>query len=146
MMGGYAMVTDLFGKKRYKVNLHTHTTDTDGQRTQKEVIARYRAEGYDAIAVTDHWVSKFTCEEDGMVLLAGGEYNLGYRDSLEGVYHILGIGFEEAPKGIWMNDPPQKVIDEIHRVGGIAILGHPAWSLNTPEQIRALHGIDATEI
>lgn len=140
------MELDLYGKKRYKVNLHTHTRDTDGRVTQREAIARYRAKGYDAIAITDHWVSKFTCEQDGMVLLAGGEYNTSYRDSADGVYHILGIGFREAPSGIRANDPPQKIIDEIHRVGGIAVFAHPAWSLNTPEQMLALHGVDATEI
>ncbi len=140
------MILDGFGKKRYKVNLHMHTHDSDGRLSQRDALARYRAEGYDAVSVTDHWISKFTCVEDGMVLLSGGEYNVGYRDSLDGVYHILGVGFDEAPRGICSTDPPQKVIDEIHRVGGIAILAHPAWSLNTPEQLLALRDVDATEI
>ena len=34
----------------------------------------------------------------------------------------------------------------LHEVGGLAVLAHPAWSLNTPEQIMALKNIDATEI
>lgn len=140
------MQLDLYGKKRYKVNLHTHTSDTDGHLSQAEAIARYKAAGYDAVAITDHWVSKFTGEQDGMVLLAGGEYNTSYRDSAQGVYHILGIGFDRAPEGVVRDDPPQKIIDAIHKVGGYVVLAHPAWSLNTPEQILALRDVDATEI
>lgn len=140
------MQLDLYGKKRYKVNLHMHTSDTDGHLSQAEAIARYKAAGYDAVAITDHWITKFTGEQDGMVLLAGGEYNTSYRDSAQGVYHILGIGFDTAPEGFVRDDPPQKIIDAIHKAGGIAILAHPAWSLNTPEQILALRDVDATEI
>ena len=140
------MQLDLYGKKRYKVNLHMHTSDSDGRVSQKEAIRRYREAGYDALAITDHWVTKFTGEEDGMVLLSGGEYNTSYRDAAQGVYHILGIGFDRAPEGIALNDPPQKIIDAIHQVGGYVVLAHPAWSLNTPEQILALRDVDATEI
>ena len=140
------MQTDLFGKRRYKVNLHTHTRDTDGKLSHKDAIARYKENGYDAIAVTDHWISKLTSEADGLVLLAGGEYNTVGLDSAKGVFHILGIGFTEAPKGISPHDPPQRIIDELRRVGSYVILAHPAWSLNTPEQIMPLRGVDATEI
>ena len=39
----------------YKGNLHSHTVNSDGFLTAKEVIARYAEEGYDFIAITDHW-------------------------------------------------------------------------------------------
>jgi len=41
---------------------------------------------------------------------------------------------------------PQEIIDAIHDAGGLAILAHPAWSLNTPEHILVLEGGEATEI
>lgn len=40
----------------------------------------------------------------------------------------------------------KKIIDVIHSVGGLAVLAHPAWSLNTPAMIKELHGFDAIEI
>ena len=40
--------------KFYKVNLHCHTTVSDGHMTPAEVKAAYRAAGYDAVAFTDH--------------------------------------------------------------------------------------------
>jgi histidinol phosphatase-like PHP family hydrolase len=49
------MYTDIFGNKRYKVNLHTHTTLSDGHRTPEEVAQIYAEQGYDAVAFTDHW-------------------------------------------------------------------------------------------
>ena len=140
------MQIDLFGKKRYKVNLHMHTAVTDGRKTEAEALDIYLANGYDAVAVTDHWISKFGGTHKGMTVLSGGEYNTSYRDCMDGVYHIVGVGFTQKPDGIAVNDPPQKIIDEIHRVGGIAILAHPAWSLSSPEQIMPLRDVDATEI
>ena len=140
------MQVDLFGKTRYKINLHTHTKDTDGHVSQAEAIRRYKKAGYDAIAITDHWISKFNGREQGITLLSGGEYNTSYRDCMDGVYHIVGVGFTEAPSGIKVDDPPQKIIDAIHAVGGVAILAHPAWSLNDPAQIMELRDVDATEI
>lgn len=140
------MKFDLFGKQRYKVNLHMHTSDTDGRVSQTDALERYLAAGYDAVAITDHWIAKFQSEYKGMVILSGCEFNTNYRDSAKGVYHILGIGFETAPTGVKPNDPPQKIIDAIHEAGGMAVLAHPAWSLNTPEMILPLRGVEATEI
>ncbi|MEK6530721.1 MAG: PHP domain-containing protein, partial [candidate division NC10 bacterium] len=37
-----------------KGNLHTHTHLSDGLLSPEAVIARYRALGYDFLAITDH--------------------------------------------------------------------------------------------
>ena len=139
------MYTDLFGKTRYKVNLHTHTTLSDGALTPAEVLQRYRAKGYDAIALTDHWFCGTDGEDDGVTLLSGAEYNVGGGDARNGVFHILGIGMNRTPS-VARTMTAQALIDRIHEAGGIAVLAHPAWSLNTPEMIRQLRGIDAIEI
>ncbi len=134
------------GKTAYKVGLHIHTTRSDGKRSYEDVIALYKENGYDAVAVTDHWVWNDGETADGVTVLSGAEFNIGGSDAGGvGVYHILGIGCDGDPK-VRMSDPAQTVIDKIHEAGGIAVLAHPAWSLNTPEQIFALSGIDMTEI
>ena len=38
----------------YKVNLHCHSTFSDGKRTPEELKAEYMAHGYSAVAFTDH--------------------------------------------------------------------------------------------
>ena len=50
------MIIDIEGNKRYKINLHTHTTISDGRKTPEQVAEIYRAAGYDMIAFTDHWI------------------------------------------------------------------------------------------
>lgn len=139
------MYTDMFGKKRVKVGLHHHTTLSDGHKTPNETAALYRDAGYDAIAITDHWKYGNSQELEGLSILPGAEYNVGANDTLNGVYHILCL-FADGEPQVEKEMPAQQIIDAIHAVNGLAVLAHPAWSLNTPEMIRNLSGIDATEI
>ena len=37
------MVTDMFGRNRLKINLHLHTTESDGCKTPEEAAAVYKA-------------------------------------------------------------------------------------------------------
>ncbi len=134
------------GRLAYKVGLHIHTDKSDGHRSYNDVIALYKENGYDAIAITDHWVWNEGERSNGMPIISGAEFNIGGRDAGDvGVYHILGIGCTSDP-GCNITDSPQTLINKIHAKDGIAILAHPAWSLNSPDQIFALNGIDMTEI
>ncbi len=134
------------GRLAYKIGLHIHTTRSDGKLSYQDVIALYKKNGYDAVAVTDHWVWNDTERVCGIPVISGAEFNIGGRDGGgDGVYHILGIGCNSNPE-CDKADSPQTLINKIHAKGGIAVLAHPAWSLNTPEQILALKGIDMTEI
>ncbi len=139
------MYTDLFGAVRYRVNLHTHSTASDGRLSPEDVVAHYRAGGYDAIALTDHWTRGKHVKDDALTVIRGAEYNIGGSDSRNGVYHIVGLGLNCEP-GVTQDSSAQEIINAIHVVGGLAVLAHPAWSLNTPEEIMALRDLDATEI
>lgn len=139
------MQIDMLGKRRYKVNLHMHTSLSDGQRTPAEAVQHYRQNGYDAVALTDHWFYGEGEENPSFTILSGAEYNLGGADSHEGVWHILAIGTQRPPS-VAKSMTPQALVDAIHRAGGLAILAHPAWSLNLPEEIRRIRGFDGVEI
>lgn len=140
------MKIDIFGKKRYKINLHMHTSLSDGKQTPKEAIEMYRQHGYDAVAITDHWLyGKGYTEEDGMLILSGVEYNILGVSSRDGLFHIVGVGMKEDPR-LPTAASAQDALDAIKAAGGLAIIAHPAWSLNTPEHILALKGADAVEI
>lgn len=139
------MQLDLFGKKRFKVNLHTHTTVSDGKRAPEDVASIYAAKGYDAVALTDHWVRGEEKTLSGVLILSGAEYNTPTADSFLGVFHIVGIGTKREPR-VEKGMTAQALIDAIHEAQGLAVLAHPAWSLNTLEQILPLRGVDATEI
>ena len=45
--------------KFHRGNLHTHSTRSDGALAPDEVCRRYQAEGYDFIALTDHFVGMY---------------------------------------------------------------------------------------
>lgn len=139
------MYTDLLGKKRMKLGLHTHTTRSDGHRTPEEVAVCYRDAGYDLIALTDHWILSQEKEIEGLRTIAGCEYNIGGNDTKKGVFHIVGLGLAYDP-AISHEADAQTIIDQINEAGGIAVLAHPAWSLNSVEQVKPLHGLAATEI
>lgn len=141
------MFTDTFGKTWYKGNLHTHTTNSDGAYTPEETIGLYKSKGYDFLALTDHWFHGEGRQEENFLLLNGTEFDVG-QNVQEGIYHIVGIGMEKAP-ALTKRAPglsAQKIIDEIHNVNGIAILAHPAWSLDRASEVIKLHGIDGCEI
>lgn len=139
------MMTDMFGRNRLKVNLHLHTTKSDGAKPPEEAAAIYRSAGYDILAITDHWKYRKSGEIGGLRILSGIEYDIGGSDGAAGVIHILGLGCSQKPQ-VARGAHPQEMIDGIHQAGGMAVLAHPAWSLNTVDQIEKLHGIEATEI
>ena len=141
------MYTDIYGKKRHKVGLHIHTTRSDGRKTPEESLELYREQGYDAIAFTDHWKYAETKKAGNVTLISGTEFDVGGAGGEKGVFHIVGLFMESQP-ALDRADVTnaQQIIDAIHAVGGIAVLAHPAWSLNTPDMITELKGVDATEI
>lgn len=157
------MFTDLLGKRRLKVGLHTHTTISDGRRSPEEVIALYKEAGYDALALTDHWYFGPGGEREGLTILSGCEYNVEGVDPETGVceyYHIVGLGMTRDPQVPETYRPGQSgcdhdghvrdrvrdIVARIREAGGLAVLAHPAWCLNTPEQIMGSGDFDATEI
>ena len=139
------MFRDISGKNRVKVNLHMHTSNSDGHVSPSEALRIYKEHGYDAVALTDHWVQGKPYEEQGINVLAGCEFHVGGDSRTTGVYHIVGVGMEKEAI-VQDKNNPQSVIDAIREAGGLAILAHPAWSFNTPAQILALRGVEGIEL
>jgi len=135
-------------KKLYRINLHMHTTDSDGRRSLEEAVEIYKAAGYDAVAITDHWKHGLEREIGGLKIFAGCEYNFGGNDTVKGVYHILALFCTRDPE-VTREDGVETCIRKIHAADGLAVLAHPAWSVNQPdlvETIQKKEGFDATEI
>ncbi len=142
------MITDRNGKHWYKVNLHTHTTRSDGHVSPEEAARIYRDAGYDALAITDHWAwTEDVPDFGGIYLMGGAEYDTGTRDGRAGVFHILGLGMS-APADCERGADAQTIIRSIKEKGGYPILAHPAWSLNRPSQVKMAvdAGVIATEV
>lgn len=146
------MFIDSKGNKWYKGNIHTHTTKSDGRFSPEECIELYRTHGYDFLAITDHWKVSENTEDNGMLLLSGCEYDIS-PNVRDGIFHITSLGCTSEPE-LKSGEGAQKIVEEIHRCGGLANLAHPAWSMNTCDQllpeidgkVLPLYGADITEI
>jgi hypothetical protein len=140
------MQKDLFGKTRYKINLHTHTTISDGRKPPEYVCKTYKDNGYDAIAITDHWkFGEQYVADNGLLVLSGAEYNILNVLPKDGLFHIVGVGMDTNPN-LPQSASTQDVIDAINANGGMPIIAHTAWSLNTPQQVASLKNAYVTEI
>ncbi len=82
------------GRRFYKANLHCHTVISDGKKTPEEIKAMYVAEGYDAVAFTDHeaLILHDDLTDDCFVALNGYETAVkeyeGKTDSHMKVHHL----------------------------------------------------------
>ncbi len=82
------------GRSFYKANLHCHTVISDGKRTPEEIKAMYMANGYDAVAFTDHeaLITHDDLTDERFIALNGYETAIkeyeGKTDSHMKVHHL----------------------------------------------------------
>ena len=127
-----------------KGNFHTHTTHSDGDTSSADVVAMYRDDNYDFLAITDHDRLSLGDEPGAgkMLLLPGQECHIP-GDSPEPQWHVVGLGLtrqiERQPNG-------QALIDSVASAGGLPIVCHPRWSWMPYEAFDALSGYAAFEV
>jgi hypothetical protein len=127
----------------FRANFHCHTTRSDGGLDPESAVGFYRNAGYDILSVTDH---RTVTEAGGdrPLLIPGIEIDYALPGQ---AVHILGLGMRREIGALWdRSGTPQDGINLIRSLGGIAVLAHPAWSLNTPAFIRSLSGLSGVEI
>lgn len=102
-----------------KGNLHTHTSNSDGQRSPQETINTYAALGYDFLMLSDHdqITDPGPLDAKGLALIPGNEI------TADGP-HILHVG---ASNRVEPSPDRQRVLDAIRADGGFAIVAHPNW-------------------
>lgn len=93
------------------IDLHTHTTASDGQYTPAELIRKVAGK-ISVLAITDHDTvagleeGKKSAQECGITFVPGIELNIN-RPGCE--FHLLGLGLKNSSKSL--NDVIQKLID-----------------------------------
>jgi hypothetical protein len=131
----------------FRGNLHTHTTNSDGDSPPDVVAAWYRDAGYDFLALTDH--DLLTRPEDvqhaaGPMLLVRGE------EVTSGDAHVNGFGISETipPRyGGSVRETLQLDIDAIRAQGGVPAVNHPnfVWQAS-PADLAALERLTLFEV
>ena len=87
----------------HKIDLHMHTTVSDGTDTPEEILGRIRDLGMDLFSVTDHDAIRASLEipelrkEDDPHFLSGVEFSC---QDEGGKYHILGYGYDSSSEAI----------------------------------------------
>ena len=136
----------------FKGNLHTHSTNSDGDFPPAEVIDRYCAEGYDFLTLSDHFLETYgwpvtdtrPLRRDGFTTLIGAELHVS-RTLADELWHVLAIGL---PPDFAPPANGEDIVGLSRRAAAAgAFIGivHPAWYGLTPDDARLIdcaHGIE----
>ena len=144
----------------YRGNLHTHSTLSDGVLAPQEVCRRYKAEGYDFIALTDHFLGMFDFpiadtvpfRDDTFTTLLGAELHSGAQENGE-LWHILAVGlpadFAPPTTKFFVADDTQEtgpqIAERAVKAGAYVAVAHPHWSgltLDDARSIKAAHAVE----
>ena len=145
----------------WRGNLHTHSTRSDGVLDPSEVCRRYRAQGYDFLALTDHFIGCYgypivdtaPFRDAGFTTILGAELHSGAMASGE-LWHILAVGL---PKDFVPPNAPgflpvdgQETGPEIAAravaAGAFVAIAHPQWSGMTLADARSITTAHAVEV
>ena len=145
----------------WRGNLHTHSTRSDGVLPPEEVCRRYRAEGYDFLALTDHFVGLYdypivdttAYRAPGFTTLLGAELHSGAMANGE-LWHILAVGlppdFAPSDSPDFHPHPGQETAAQLAAravaAGAFVAIAHPQWSGLTLEDARGVTAAHAVEV
>jgi hypothetical protein len=133
----------------YKGNLHTHTINSDGDSSPYDVMAWYKRNGYQFLAITDHNTftdpALFDTNPVDNFLLIGGE-----EVTNEKTVHLNAIGITAVippQRGSTATEILQSSIDAIRAQGGVPLINHPnfRWAF-TETEMSPLKGTALLEI
>lgn len=168
-MTDYKELIKSFKKEDFEnnlVNLHIHTTYSDGEGNFSDIVAQAKAFGYKKIAISDHNTLNGYLENSiDDILIPAIEFDVwcGYV-----FLHLLAYGIDvNNPElqsfcakskretewdivRIFSTRNIKKLIKAIHNAGGIAVLAHPAccWALSHDMFVKKLisYGLDGIEV
>ncbi|MYM56211.1 PHP domain-containing protein [Thalassovita mangrovi] len=144
----------------YRGNLHTHSNRSDGVLDPAEVCRRYQAEGYDFIALTDHFIGLFgypitdtkAFRNEDFTTILGAELHSGAMENGE-LWHILAVGLPadftppNAPHFLPVEDQESgaELAKRARDAGAFVAIAHPEWSGLTMEDARTIEAAHAVE-
>ena len=145
----------------YRGNLHAHSTRSDGVLPPEEVCRRYRAHGYDFLALTDHFIGRFgypitdttSFRDAGFTTILGAEVHSGAMANGE-LWHLVAVGLppDFAPGNVPDFTPfagQESAADLAARAraaGAYVAIAHPQWSGLTLEDARLISAAHAVEV
>jgi hypothetical protein len=127
-----------------RCQLHCHTTNSDGDASPGELLDRYAALGFDAVAITDHW--HVTRHDSKHVITIPGSELSSRSASPTGEAEALAIGVDRLPDAREPFESLDAMVRWIAGQGGFPVICHPYWSGMEPPEIAGAASVAAVEI
>ena len=137
----------------WRGNLHTHSTNSDGNLSPAETVAWYRDNGYDFVALTDHCIPRFghpmtdtrSFRTGGFTTLIGAELHAP-RTQVGNLWHIVAVGllldFALSAPG----ETGPALAARAAASGAFVIVAHPAYYGLTVADVESMPAAHALEI
>ena len=139
----------------FKGNIHTHTSESDGDADPRTVVRWYRQHDYDFLVLSDHNHLTIIDYAEGQrrfkrpLMVPGEELSIRLNEGTVPV-HINGIGINRMVEPIDADDVVstlQANVDAIHQAGGIASINHPNYQWAFDDQaLKQVVGANLLEI
>ena len=148
-----------------KVNLHIHSTYSDGKASFEEIIKQAKEKNYKLISITDHNTIEGHKKYKDDILIPGVEFDCWVNHIF---IHLLAYNIDvnneelqsfmaktkAETEGDFIRLFPKrnvpKLIKAIHNAGGIVVLAHPAcyWAISLERLVKKLikYGLDGIEV
>ena len=136
----------------YRGNLHGHSTNSDGAWSPSEYCRRYRQNGYDFVALTDHCMEHYghaitdtrQFRSEDFTTLIGAELHPGQIKS-GGPWHLLAVGLPLDFETHRAGDSGADVVARVREAGAFVAAPHPNWFALTIEDFETLGRVHAVE-
>ena len=139
----------------YKGNIHTHTTESDGDAEPEKVVSWYRRHGYDFLVLSDHnhrTMFEYAAGKRRFrrpLMIPGEEISANIKNGSVPI-HLGGIGITRVVEPIDAGEVVATIqanVNAILEAGGIASINHPnyKWAFDH-EAIRRVAGASLLEV
>jgi hypothetical protein len=135
-------------------NLHTHSTRSDGMRAPGDVIAAYQSQGYDFIALTDHFLEKYQYPIVDTRAFRTADFTTLHGAELHGPslwtgeqWHIVAVGLPLDFATLADGETGPEIAARAQAAGAFVGIAHPFWyNLTLEDALKLAPHADAVEI
>lgn len=137
----------------WRGNLHSHSTLSDGARTPAEICQDYREAGYDFLALTDHFMEKYSFpiadtlpfRTGNFTTILGAELHAGQITNGT-VWHILAVGLPADFAPSTPDESGPQIAQRAMTAGAFVAAAHPSWYALTEDDLLSLGPVHAVEV
>ncbi len=137
----------------YRGNLHTHSNRSDGSLDPAEVLRRYRAQGYDFVAITDHFLEGYNWpitdttayRAEDFTTLIGAELHVPAIASGD-LWHIVAVGLPSDFAPPVRGESGPALAARAAEAGAFIGIAHPHWYNLTFDEALAVEAAHAVEV